>query len=508
MDVASALMLVLGAAVGVALGRSRLCRPRLASAGGDAAACIAAGHARQIFDHAVDGLFLIEVLGPARFRNLAVNPALLRLMGMCAEQLVGRLVHETAVPSTAASFVARYQRCVDAGVPQREQITMVLPAGRRNVAMTLVPLRDAAGRIHQLVGSVHDLTDRIELEATLAAREREFRTLVENSPDLIVRYDQDCRRVYVNPAFASMHGQPVQVLLGKTPADTPALDENLGTRLVGAIREVVSTGKMQRVAGSFRRRDGQWREGDLLLVPEADACGQVRTVLGLGRDVTLQRRQEAELERSRGLLRSLLASRISRELREELGQVLTALRLSAGMLRVQYADKLPPLLAASHAMTDLVDRAIGTMRELLRGLQPAALEDGIGAALHWLVQDLRRRYAFECRLHMSEAPELGRESAAALFGIVQEALENSVRHAGVNSAELSIQRIGERWELVVRDVGRGFDPAAIGAQSYGLEVMKARSCLLGGELQIISGPAMGVQVRLNFPSPRPGATES
>jgi hypothetical protein len=88
-------------------------------------------HLRQIFEHATDGLFLIEVLGEARFRNLAINPALLQSMGMPAHQLVGRMIHETAVPSTATLFVDRYRRCVESGTVQREQISMALPAGCR-----------------------------------------------------------------------------------------------------------------------------------------------------------------------------------------------------------------------------------------------------------------------------------------------------------------------------------------------------------------------------------------
>jgi PAS domain S-box-containing protein len=457
-------------------------------------------HLRQIFEHATDGLFLIEVLGEARFRNLAINPALLQSMGMPAHQLVGRMIHETAVPSTATLFVDRYRRCVESGTVQREQISMALPAGRRTVEMTLVPLRDETRRIYQLVGIVHDMTDRVALEATLAAREREFRTLVENSPVLIVRYDRECRRVYVNPAFARMHQQPAESLLGKRPIDDASLRDGEGERVMTAIRDVTSMGKIRWVTGIYRRSGQAWREGDLLLVPEVDSEGRVQTVLGLASDMTAQRQQEAELEQSRVQLRALLSSRLSHELREELGQVLTALRLSAGMLRVQYADSMPPLLAASNTMTELVDRAIATMRELLRDLRPLALDDEIAAGLDGLAGDLRRLHGFECRLDVKAVPRLCRESTDALYGIVQEALENAARHAGVASGELSIECVGGQWELVVRDAGRGFDPAAIVGQGYGLQVMKARAGLLGGELRILSNPGTGTEVRLSFPA--------
>lgn len=466
----------------------------------ETAAARGTDYLRQIFEHATDGLFLIEVLGEARFRNLAINPALLQSMGMRASELVGRMVHETAVPSVAALFIQRYQRCVTSAVVQREQFVMLLPSGRRTVEMTLVPLRDESGRVRQLVGIVHDMTERVALEAALVTREREFRTLVENCPDLIVRYDRDGRRVYVNPAFTRMRQQSAEPLLGQSPADDPAFADGEAERMMTAIRAVVSTGKAQRLTSIFRKAGQDWREGDLLLVPEVDDEGQVRTVLGLGRDMTVQRQQEAELDQARAQLRSLMASRVSRELQEELGQVLTALRLSAGMLRVQYADSLPPLLAASNTMTGLVDRAIATMRELLRGLRPASLDEGLAPALDALSRDLCRRHGFECRLDLGGVPELSEESAAALFGIVQEALENAARHAGVAEADLSIRRLGDEWELVVRDAGRGFQPDSVGGQAYGLQVMKARASLLGGELLIDSRAGQGTAVMLNFPA--------
>lgn len=495
MDAAAAWILAAWSVAMLAAGASlaSVLRARLAAPAGT-------DHPREVFDHLTEGLLLVEVLGEARFRNLALNPALLQSMGMRAEELVGRFVDETAMPEAASAFLQPYRRCVETGEMQSEHVAIHLPGGQRTVELTLVPLRDDAGRIHRLVGIVRDMTNRLMFEAALAAREREFRTLVENSPDLIVRYDRECRRVYVNPAFARLREIPVVHLLGRTPADDLAFDKDTADRLMKTIREVTASGKSRRVSGVLRTSGKRRLVGDVLFVPELDDEGRVQTVLGLGRDVTSERRRQAELEHSRAQLHELAASRISRELHEELGQVLTALRLSAGMLRVQYAESLPPLLAASATMTALVDRAIGTMRGLIRGLRPAALDEGLAAALGGLAADLHRQHGFECRLDLRQEPALDIESARALFGVVQEALDNVVRHAGVDLADVSVDRIGGDWRLVVRDGGRGFDLAAVGAQSYGLQAMKACAQLLAGELQVVSSPAAGTEIRLGFPA--------
>lgn len=465
---------------------------------------------REVFENASDGLYLIEVLGERRFRNLEVNPTLLRAMGWKSEDVVGRLVHETAVPSVAKIYVDRYQQCVSTGVPLREEVALNRITGRKVFESTVIPLRNAEGRIYRLVGISHDITAQRQLEVALEEKAREFRTLVENLPDAIFRYDTEARRVYVNPIGLRLTGRTLEELQGTTPEELPLTSALFAKDMLQSIQRVVDTGVVLET--SLQQVDGQGTLRSYLtrLGPELDAKGKVVGVLSIMRDITELKAREAELEASRMQLRELSEhrdavleeerKRIARELHEELGQVLTALRLTISMLRVEYGATMPILKERSHAMTELVDRAIHSMREVVTTLRPSVLDAGVMAALEWLVQDMRKHTGLECTLVASERIVLSRDRSLGLFRIVQEALTNAVRHARASQADVDIERVGAQWFVRIQDNGVGFDPdAPRSAKSFGLLGMRERAHALDGELSITSAPGQGTQVRMVFP---------
>lgn len=210
--------------------------------------------------------------------------------------------------------------------------------------------------------------------------------------------------------------------------------------------------------------------------------------------------QLRELSEHRDAVLEEERKRIARELHEELGQVLTALRLTISMLRVEYGATMPVLKERSHAMTELVDRAIHSMREVVTTLRPSVLDAGVMAALEWLVQDMRKHTGLECTLVTSERIVLSRDRSLGLFRIVQEALTNAVRHARASQADVDIERVGAQWFVRIQDNGVGFDPdAPRSAKSFGLLGMRERAHALDGELSITSAPGQGTQVRMVFP---------
>ena len=120
----------------------------------------------------------------------------------------------------------------------------------------------------------------------LAAREQEFRTLAENSPDPIYRYDRDCRRIYVNPAVGRIIGKPLEALIGSTPGDGAILVSGQNKKLMESIRSVFASGETENINLEFVAQDGEHHDYFMVLVPERDVAGQVVTVLAIARDVT------------------------------------------------------------------------------------------------------------------------------------------------------------------------------------------------------------------------------
>lgn len=133
---------------------------------------------------------------------------------------------------------------------------------------------------------VKDIRRQKEAEALLMRSEREFRTLAENNPDPIVRYDREFHRIYVNSALEKMLQGPRDELIGSSPADNRILVPEQGQKLMQAIKNAFDTGRIQKIDLDFISPDGRHRDHHMVIVPELDTDGRVETVLALARDLT------------------------------------------------------------------------------------------------------------------------------------------------------------------------------------------------------------------------------
>ena len=220
---------------------------------------------------------------------------------------------------------------------------------------------------------------------------------------------------------------------------------------------------------------------------------------------TLEQRS-AELGRaSLSLLRAEEAERrrIARELHDETGQVLTAIRLELGLLARQVEGNAAAREALDRAL-DLTGRALETIRATVRGLRPAALDDlGLVPAVEALAEEFSARTGVIVDLDAQEPPEsTPSEIEVALYRIFQEALTNVARHAEAHRVQAWIRREGAELALVVEDDGRGFDPGRIamgGAGRAGLTGMRERVLGLGGKLDVKTAPGRGVRLEARIP---------
>lgn len=212
------------------------------------------------------------------------------------------------------------------------------------------------------------------------------------------------------------------------------------------------------------------------------------------------------LSRRLVLAREEEAGRIARELHDELGQVLTSVKVDLANLKQGRAPGGGGLEASVAELSERIDGAVSFVRRVSSDLRPAVLDRlGLTAALEWLVRDQEARTSLAVVLEIDrvEEPVDGLVSIT-LFRIVQEALTNIIRHA--NATEVGIDlRGGDGFLLTVRDNGKGIDPAAAGdARSLGILGMKERALLVGGELRIEGRAGEGTTIVVRIPNPQPG----
>lgn len=258
---------------------------------------------------------------------------------------------------------------------------------------------------------------------------------------------------------------------------------------------------------------------NLRLQQEIEERRQVEQALrkyreGLEQQVTERtaelRESERQLEESYAQLRELAAHResvrederkhIARELHDELGQLLTALRMQISLLRVQFSENNPQLATHIKSMTELVDRTIHVVRDVVATLRPAALDMGIESSLEWLAEEFVKQTGIPCELHVAvDEIALDENRAVAVFRIVQESLTNVARHAEASRVEISLRQQRDHYLLEVCDSGKGFDPAVRRKKSFGLVGVRERVHTLGGEITLSSALGQGTTVEVRIP---------
>jgi signal transduction histidine kinase len=189
---------------------------------------------------------------------------------------------------------------------------------------------------------------------------------------------------------------------------------------------------------------------------------------------------------------------IARELHDEIGQWLSALRLEAGRL-LKPDDTVGSLEKHLSSIADLAERSIEAVRRIALSLRPSMLDDlGLVAALEWQAREIGRRSGIAIRVHAEDSTgELPDSYRTCIFRVAQEALHNCTRHAEAHLVDVSLERTQDRVSLKVADDGHGFIPAR--SRGLGLLGMEERVGRLGGHLNVRSAPGNGTTVVAELP---------
>ena len=352
------------------------------------------------------------------------------------------------------------------------------------------------------------IAERRQAEMALRESEERYRELFENARDAIYVHDLAGTYIRVNKAAERLSGYPRDEIVGHNFCEFIAPDH---TRVV---REQFCT-KLAQQGETTYEVDVIAKDGHRVPVEVSSRAiyenGALVGVQGMARDITERKLAQDALQMfSRQLIEAQEDERrrIARELHDQIGQVLTAVKMNL------YAIKQVCNCAGTRSYVadniEAVDQLLRLVRDLSVELRPPVLDDlGLATAIRWYVDRYTKRTGLNVEV-MIELPDenerFPRELETACFRIAQEALTNVVRHANASHIFVQLAKEGDVLLLTIRDDGVGFDLASLRtraphASTLGLIIMQERAHAAEGVIEINSTPLQGTEVRLSLPLP-------
>ena len=359
-------------------------------------------------------------------------------------------------------------------------------------------------------------------QARLEADRRENETAFAAMAEGAVITDAEGRILWVNDAFCAIYGYSRAEVIGQNPRILKS-GRHDAAFYSEFWRQLIETGHWRGEVWN-KRKTGEIFPEELSIQALRGPDGRILRFISIFSDITERKRNEDELRKQRQQLvesetrlrdlaeflqtvREEERARIARELHDEMGQALTALRIDLGWLRSKCQPLGTPTVERVGAALGVVEHSIVSLRRISEDLRPAMLDSlGLAAAVEHHVTKFSERSGIACRLSMNrEEFELDDRLATTVFRIVQETLTNVARHAGASEVSVRIDEVEDGIRLTIEDNGRGIADAK-DKKTFGLLGMRERVAMLGGRLEIHSRPGKGTRIAGWLPHQKATAT--
>jgi PAS domain S-box-containing protein len=369
------------------------------------------------------------------------------------------------------------------------------------------------------VSSFRDVTQRERLLESVEARRAEaetargqYETILERISDGFTALDRTWRYTYVNTAGAQMLGRAAHDLIGKHI--WTEFPDGRGEKFQLAYEQALQEQRPMQIR-EFYPPWKRWFENRIYPSPEGISI--------FFSDVTEQVEAQEELHATNEQLRALAVRLdaireeerrlMAREIHDQIGQSLTALKLDVAWLRGQLpGDVAAAVGERARAMDALIEQTIATAQRVSATLRPAILDDlGLAAAIRWQTREFAQRTQVACELDLpSNGSVIAPPIALGLFRILQEALTNVARHAQARRVEIGLAVGADEAVLTVSDDGRGVTAEELARPtSLGIVGIRERAIAVGGEVTISGSPERGTTLTVRVPTraerPRVGA---
>lgn len=378
------------------------------------------------------------------------------------------------------------------------------------LALSFMRFRDA----EYLVVFLADVTERRRALAALRESEARLKGIAGNVPGLVFRLERDPAEGDLEFPYIS---EGSEALVGYSPAAIQ--HPQMGLRNLVHPEDRADYHRVQDLAlasdrnwswqGRILTRDGDQRWADIKATTRRLADGSV-VWDGVVWDITQGKEAELALAASQEQLRELSAhlesvreeekARIAREVHDELGQMLTVLKLEVSMCELAYAELDAGLHERLASMKRLIAQLFQLVRDVATALRPPILDAGIASAIEWQARRFEARTQLPCLVQVPDTlPPLSDAKATGLFRILQEALTNVMRHARAHTVQITLSHEQDALRLTVIDDGAGFTVDAARPTSFGLVGVRERVLMLGGSMTLESELGEGTSLSVAIP---------
>ncbi len=345
-------------------------------------------------------------------------------------------------------------------------------------------------------------------EDKLKASEELYRMIYHNTPAMLHSINRECRLIRVSDYWLEMTGYSREEVLGRKLTDffSKESKERAETKILPEFFR--GSGISRDIPYQLIRKDGPVMDILLSCYGIRDKGGQINRTMAISVDITQRIRQQKELERikkekvSATIMekQELERGAIARELHDELGQTLTALKMDAVSIAGKTDQDRALVKQLALNMSAMIDETITDIKSLAFRLRPGSLDDlGLVDSIESLVRDFEQRTDIVVHFHYADIPDLGYTVKTAIYRIIQEALTNCAKYAEASRADIDFTCRDNVLAVVIVDNGAGFDMAATDTDNtLGLKGMKERATLAGGDIVIESTPGAGTRITLEI----------
>ncbi|MCK4352834.1 PAS domain S-box protein [candidate division WOR-3 bacterium] len=374
-------------------------------------------------------------------------------------------------------------------------------------------------KMRQRIAELEELeTEHKRMEEELRESNKRFRDIVENALEWIWEVDANGKYTYVSHVVEKILGYKPEEILEKHFYDLFYPEDREKLKKV-AFKVFAKKQSFSEFKNRNMHKNGKTVWLSTSGVPILDEKGTLLGYRGADIDITECKRAEEELKSSSEQLRNLYAhlesvreeerTHIAREIHDELGQALTALKMDLSWLNHKLPKDQKSLLEKTKSILKLIDNIIRTVQRISTELRPGILDDlGLAAAIEWQVEEFQKRSGIKCKVNL--VPEdviLAQDCSTTIFRIFQETLTNVARHANATRVKVSLKEKVGKLELKVKDNGKGITEKQISdSKSLGLIGIRERVHFWGGEVKISGIQDKGTTITVSIPLNKKGVT--